>query len=235
MGKGWKKAGKLEVAQKRGQVFTKLAREIAVAAKLGGPDPEGNARLKMAIAAARAASCPKDNIERAIKKGSGTGEGGDISELTYEGYGPHQVGVIVDCQTDNKNRTVMEVKTAFKKNNGNLGESGSVAWMFERVCLVTGKKENVEDAEEDAIEAGASDVEPGDEPNEYNFYGEVSDLSDIRDGLMARGFEVTAAELSYQPKNITDLDEAQKADVHDFLAALDDLDDTHRIHATIKD
>jgi len=235
MGKGWKTAGKLEVSQKRGQVFTKLAREISVAAKLGGPDPEGNARLKMAIAAARAASCPKDNIERAIKKGSGTAEGGEISELTYEGYGPHQVGVIVDCQTDNKNRTVMEVKTAFKKNGGNLGESGSVSWMFDRVCLVVGKKENVEDPEEDAIEAGASDVEKGDEDNEYNFFGDVGDLSDIRDGLTARGFEVTAAELSYKPKNITELTDEQKKEVHDFLAALDDLDDSHRIHATIND
>src|SRR5262249_17904298 len=141
MGKGWKKAGKLESAQKKGAIFTKLAREIAVAAKLGGGDPEGNSRLKIAITDARAASCPKDTIERPIKKGTGQlDDGAQIEEIQYEGYGPHGVGIIVECQTDNRTRTVSEIRNTFKSNGGNMGESGAVSWMFERVALVQGKK-----------------------------------------------------------------------------------------------
>jgi len=189
----------------------------------------------MAITAARAVSCPKDTIERAIKKGSGQGETGAIEELTYEGYGPHQVGVIVECQTDNKNRSVSDIRTVFKRHEGNLGESGSVSWMFDRVCLIVANKVDVADSEEEAIEVGASDVETGDEKNEFFFYGEVGDLDEIRTGLSGRGWEITAAELSYKPKNITDLTAEQKEKVHEFLAALDDYDDTHRVHATIVD
>src|SRR5688572_26910462 len=146
MGKGWKAAGKSEMAQKKGAMFTKLAREIAVAAKLGGPDPEGNARLKMAIIAAKSQSCPKDTIERAIKKGSGQLDvGAVIEELTYEGVGPCGVGIIVECQTDNKNRTVGELRNMFKRHEGSLGETNSVAWMFEKTAAVTGKKANIGD------------------------------------------------------------------------------------------
>src|SRR6185437_10787229 len=130
MGKGWKKAGKLESAQKKGAVFTKLAREIAVAAKLGGGDPNANSRLKLAIEAAREVSCPKDTIERAIKKGTGQlDDGAQIEEVVYEGYGPHGVGIMVECQTDNRNRTVSVLRSLFKSNGGNLGESGAVGWM----------------------------------------------------------------------------------------------------------
>ncbi|MGZ3725068.1 MAG: YebC/PmpR family DNA-binding transcriptional regulator, partial [Pseudobdellovibrio sp.] len=134
MGKGWKAAGKSENAQKKGQIFTKLAREIAVSSKIGGPDPAMNARLRMAIDAAKKMSCPNDTIERAIKKGAGLLDDGKIiEELTYEGYAPHGVGVIVECQTDNKHRTAPEMRAVFKKHDGNLGETGSVAWMFARV------------------------------------------------------------------------------------------------------
>src|SRR5262249_50982455 len=122
MGKGWKKAGKLEAAQKKGAIFTKLAREIAVAARLGGADPNSNSRLKIAIADAREASCPKDTIDRAIKKGTGQlDDGSIIEEIIYEGYGPHGVGILVECQTDNRNRTVSEIRNVFKANGGNLG------------------------------------------------------------------------------------------------------------------
>src|SRR3954469_20074530 len=140
MGKGWKKAGKLEAAQKKGLVFTKLAREIAVAAKMGGGDPNANSRLKLAIEVAKEASCPKDTIERAIKKGTGQlDDGAQIEEITYEGYGPHGVGILVECQTDNRNRTVSEIRNVFKTNGGNLGETGAVAWMFERVAMIEAK------------------------------------------------------------------------------------------------
>src|SRR5579863_3594047 len=132
MGKSWKKAGKIEAAQKKGALFTKLAREISVAARLGGPDPESNSRLKLAVLAAKEVSCPKETIDRAIKKGAGLDQGANlIEEVLYEGYGPHGVGVMVECQTDNRNRTVAEIRNLFKNHGGNLGENGAVAWMFD--------------------------------------------------------------------------------------------------------
>lgn len=233
MGKSWKKAGKLEASQKKGALFTKLAREIAVAAKLGGGDPEANSRLKLAMIAAREASCPKDTIDRAIKKGTGQlDDGAQIDEVLYEGYGPHGVGVLVECQTDNRNRTVSEIRNVFKSNGGNMGESGAVAWMFERVAFIQGKKAGVDDIEEEAIEAGANDVE-GDEEGKVNFYGAPQDLDAIRSALQARGWEINAAELSYKAKDKTTLSDDQLKEVYDLLEALEDNDDSHRVHATV--
>lgn len=234
MGKGWKTAGKLEASAKKGAVFTKLAREIAVAAKLGGPDPAGNSRLKMAIDAAKEASCPKDTIERAIKKGSGQlDDGAVIEETSYEGYAPHGVGVIVSCQTDNRNRTVTEIRNVFRKYDGNMGESGAVAWMFERSSLVQAKKAGVGDPEEEAIEVGASDVEKDAEENTYSFWGSVTDLDIVRKALQGRGWEITMAELSYRPKEKAKLTDEQRKDVLELLEALEDNDDSHRVYATI--
>jgi YebC/PmpR family DNA-binding regulatory protein len=233
MGKGWKKAGKLESAQKKGAVFTKLAREIAVAAKLGGGDPNTNSRLKLAVQAAKEASCPKDTIERAIKKGTGQlDDGVQIEEVVYEGYGPHGVGVLVECQTDNRNRTVSEIRSVFKTNGGNLGESGAVAWMFERVALIQGKKANVGDPEEEAIEAGANEVLAEDEGT-YSFYAAPEDLDVVRGALQKRGWEITAAELSFKAKDTTQISEEQKKEVYELLEALEDNDDSHRVHATV--
>lgn len=234
MGKGWKKAGKLEAAQKKGAVFTKLAREIAVAAKLGGPDPEGNSRLKLAIAAAREESCPKDTIERAIKKGAGLDDSATIEEITYEGYGPHGVGIIVEAQTDNRNRTVSEIRNLFKTHGGNLGSDGAVAWMFERVSFIQGKKANVADMDEEAIEAGANEVRKEEEADTYSFYGSPGDLDAIRTALTGRGWQVTAAELSFKAKEPTKIDDSQKKEVFDLLEALEDNEDSHRVHATLE-
>jgi YebC/PmpR family DNA-binding regulatory protein len=233
MGKSWKKAGKLEAAQKKGAVFTKAAREIAVAAKLGGGDPNGNARLKMAIDAAREMSVPKDTIERAIKKGTGQlDDGAQIEEITYEGYGPHGVGILVECQTDNRNRTVGELRNVFKANGGNLGESGAVAWMFERVALIEAKKAKVGDPEEDAIEAGANEVVKEDE-SLYAFYASPSDLDAVSKALLGRGFEIVKAELSYKAKDPAKISEDQKKEVYELLEALEDNDDSHRVHASL--
>jgi YebC/PmpR family DNA-binding regulatory protein len=233
MGKSWKNAGKTANAQKKGKIFTKLAREIQVAAKAGGADPGMNARLRLAIEAAKKESCPNDTIERAIKKGAGIGNDGEIiEELTYEGYGPHGIGVIVECQTNNKNRTVPEVRTIFKTHEGSMGESGSVAWMFERVSMLEASKEGTFDPEEEAIEAGANEVEK--DENNYVFYGSPESLDAIRKTLTQRKWNVITAELSYKPKNITELNEAQMKDVQEFLEEMDDFDDTHRVHATIK-
>ncbi|MFZ4404994.1 MAG: YebC/PmpR family DNA-binding transcriptional regulator [Pseudobdellovibrionaceae bacterium] len=232
MGKGWKTAGKLDNALKKGLIFTKLAREIQVAAKAGGPDPAGNSRLRAAIDAAKEESCPNDTIDRAIKKGAGLLDDGKIiEELTYEGYGPHGVGVIVECQTDNKHRTAPEVRNVFKKHDGNMGESGSVAWMFSRVGLVVGKKSGSFDPDEEAIEANANEVENNE--GEYSFFCNFADLDSVRTALQKRGWAITTAELSYKANNITELTSDQLKDVEDFLNALDDLDDTHRVHATI--
>jgi YebC/PmpR family DNA-binding regulatory protein len=232
MGKGWKTPHLAANAAKKGAKFTKLAREIQVAAKLGGPDPEANSRLRIAIDAAREESCPKDTIERAVKKGAGLlDEGAQIEEITYEGYGPHQVAIIVECQSDNRNRTSSEIRNIFNKKGGRLGEIGSVAWKFDRVCLIEGANPNVKDPEEDAIEAGASEVEKvGDH---YRFYGAPEDLKTIEVALTGRGWKVTTAELSYKAKTLDELGEAEKKDVYEFIHLLDEDDDTSRIHATI--
>ncbi len=233
MGKGWKNPIKAAMAAKKGALFTKVAREIAVAARLGGADPESNARLKMAIAAAKEVSCPKDTIERSIKKGSGQLDEGDmIEELTYEGFGPHGVGVVVECQTNNRNRTASEIRSIFKSHGGALGESGAVNWMFERVSLVSAKKSDVADPEEVAIEAGAQDVSQI-EDGQFDFFAAPEDLDQVRSYLSGHGFEVNAAELSYRPKNISEISEAQRAEVVELLEALEDNEDTHKVFATL--
>ena len=231
MGKSWKNPIKVANAQKKGAIFHKYAREIQVAAKLGGADPNFNARLRMAVDAAKKNGCPNDTIDRAIKKGSGQLEGGLIEEVMFEGYGPHGVGVLVECQTDNRNRTVPEIRVLFKSHNGTMGEGGSVAWMFDRVSLVEGTKAGNFDPEEEAIEAGANEVEKHEDT--YFFYGAPESLDSIRHTLTERGWHITGAELSYKPKNITDLSEDQKKDVLEFLHELDEHDDSHRVHATI--
>lgn len=232
MGKSWKNAGKSENAAKKGAMFTKLAREIQVAAKAGGPDPAMNARLRTAVDAAKAASCPNDTIDRAIKKGAGLlNDGAIIEECAYEGYGPHGVGVIVECQTDNRHRTAPEIRNVFKKHEGNMGESGSVAWMFARVGLIEGTKAGTFDPEEEAIEAGANEVEKGEDG--YSFLSSLEDMNTVRGNLEKRGWKVTVCEPSYKATNLTTLTDEQKKDVEEFLNALDDLDDTHRVHATI--
>ncbi|MCC2678842.1 MAG: hypothetical protein K0R29_1418 [Pseudobdellovibrio sp.] len=233
MGKGWKAAGKTENAQKKGQMFTKVAREISVASKLGGPDPAMNARLRMAIDAAKKISCPNDTIERAIKKGAGLLDDGKvIEELTYEGYAPHGVGVIVECQTDNKHRTAPEMRAVFKKHDGNLGETGSVAWMFARVGEIEGTKTGSFDIDEEAIEAGADDVTKNDDGT-YTFYSASDSLDAVTKALTGRGWKISSSALSYKATNITQLTDEQKKDVEEFLTAVDDLDDTHKVYATI--
>ena len=234
MGKGWKNPHKVATAAKKGALFTKLAREVAVAARMGGPDPSYNSRLALAIESARSQSCPKDTIERAIRKGAGLdGDASQIDETMYEGFGPYNVGILVECQTDNKNRTVTEIRNIFKKNGGSMGESGSVSWMFERVGLIEGTIAEVKDPEEEAIEVGANEVEKNDDEG-YSFYGSPEDLEQLRVSLTDRGWTIQTAELSYKPKNITDLTAEQLEEVTKLLEALDDNEDSHRIHATIK-
>lgn len=233
MGAGWKNPIKEANAAKRGKMISKYAKEIAVAAKLGGADPNTNARLRMAVASALADSCPKDTIERAIRKGAGLdADAAAIEEITYEGYGPHGVGVIVECQTDNRHRTAPEMRNMFKSHGGNLGEVGSVQWMFERVSAIEGQIGKKVDPEEEAIEAGANEVKPSDQ-GKFLFYGAPEDLDAIRSSLTARGWNITAAELSFVPKNNTELSDDQRKEVNEFLTELDDHDDTYRVYVTL--
>ena len=233
MGKSWKAAGKTENAQKKGMLFTKLARKISVASKAGGPDTAMNPRLRLAVEAAKKVSCPNDTIERAIKKGAGLLDDGKIiEELTYEGYGPHGIGVIVECQTDNKHRTAPEMRSVFKKHGGNLGETNSVAWMFARVGAVEASKTGKFDIDEEAIEAGADDVS-NNEDGTFEFFTSVENLDILTKALVARGWNITSSSLSYKATNITEIIDSQRKEAEEFLIALDDMDDTHKVFATI--
>lgn len=233
MGKSWKNASKVQNAAKKGALFTKVVREIQVAAKLGGADPSGNSRLRMAIDAARVVSCPNDTIERAIKKGAGLlDDGSQIEEITYEGYGPHGVGVMVECQSDNRNRTVPEIRALFKKFGGHMGESGSVQWMFSRVGFIEGKKSGSFDHEEEAIEAGADEVFKN-EDGTFMFLMSIDHLESVRAALIKRGWTISKSEPSFKPNQISPLTPEQLKDVQELLSELDDHDDSHRVHATL--
>lgn len=235
MGKGWKNPLKVENANKKGAVISKMAKEIAVAARLGGGDPNANSRLRIAIDAAREASCPKDTIERAIKKGTGQLDGqAQIEEVMYEGFGPHQVGVLVECQTDNRARTAPDIRFLFKKNGGLMGEQGSVNWMFDRIALVEGKHASTNiDPDEEAIEVNANDVVKNSD-GLYSFTGNPEDLDQLQKALKERGWEIKTAELSYKNKNKTELSEEQLKEVYEFLDALDDNEDIAKIHTTLE-
>ena len=232
MGRGWINTIKTANAQKKGAAFTKFAKEIQVAAKMGGGDPQFNARLRMAIDAAKKASVPNDTIDRAIKKGTGQLDGGTIDELTYEGYGPHGVGVILELQTDNKNRTAPEIRLIFKSHGGALGETGSVAWMFDRVGWIEATKSGSFDMEEEAIEAGANEVFKEDETTV--FLTSPENLEVVRTELTQRGWSVSKSELAYNPKNSPDLNDTQTKEVIEFLTELDEHDDTQKIFSTLK-
>ncbi|MCA9860940.1 MAG: YebC/PmpR family DNA-binding transcriptional regulator, partial [Thermomicrobiales bacterium] len=186
--------------QKRGQLFTKLGREIAVAVRAGGPDPEANFRLRLAIQKARAENMPKDNIDRAIERASGAGNTDNFDEVSYEGYGPGGVAVVIQALTDNRNRTVGEVRSALTRAGGSLGESGSVAWMFDNVGLISVEADG-QDPEEIAlvaIDAGAEDVSIDDDGIEV--YTEVQNLHVVQDALVSAGINVNSADPVMKPK-----------------------------------
>lgn len=238
MGKGWKNPAKAANAAKKGMEFSKLAKEIQVAAKLGGPDPNMNSRLRLAIDAAKAKSCPKDTIEKSISKGAGLLEGeAQPEEVLYEGFGPAQIGILVECQTDNRARTATDIKVAFNKNNGQLADAGSVAWMFERVGLLEGfHNGNAVDIEEEAIEAGASEVEPLEMEAGLgaSFYTAPEDLDVVRIALVERGWTIEVMELSYNAKTKTEnVSEEDKVLLGELLEKLDDNEDSFRVYSTV--
>jgi YebC/PmpR family DNA-binding regulatory protein len=229
MGAQWKTKIKEATANAKGRIFSKLSKEIMVAAR-SGADPAMNSRLRMAIEQAKKASMPKDNIERAIKKGAGlTGETVQFEKVTYEGFAPHRVPVIVECLTDNVNRTVSSMRTLFRK--GQLGAAGSVSWDFDHLGMIEALPAKP-DADPDlaAIEAGASDLEPG-ESGATLFYTAPAEMDAVSRALPDYGFTVQSAQWIYRSKNPLTLGAAERAEVEAFLQAIDEDDDVQNVYA----
>jgi YebC/PmpR family DNA-binding regulatory protein len=217
--------------KKRAKLFAKLAREITVAAKLGGEDPASNPRLRSAMVTARSNNMPKDNIERAVKKGMGGGDDANYEEVRYEGYGPGGIAVIVDALTDNRNRTASEVRAAFNKFGGSLGETNSVSFMFDRVGEIS-YLADVATAEamfEGALEAGASDVESTSEG--HTVICEVSEFNVVRDALEQQFGEAESARLSWRPQTLIAVDADKGESLMKLLDVLDDNDDVQFVAA----
>jgi YebC/PmpR family DNA-binding regulatory protein len=219
--------------QRRGKLFSKLSKEITVAARLGGGDPNFNPRLRQAIATARSESVPVDNIDRAIKKGTGELEGAAIEEMIYEGYGPSGVAVLVEAATDNRNRSAAEIRSLFAKNHGNLAGSGSVAWMFQHKGVITINDPGV--SEDDvilaALDAGAEDVRSHDGTIEVLTPPDTK-LEAVVKALTAARIPFVSSKLSYVPANLTAISDPQTAEqVMALLEALDDHEDVQTVHA----
>jgi YebC/PmpR family DNA-binding regulatory protein len=213
----------------RAKLFSKLGREIYVAAKLGGPDPDMNPRLRLAIATARGQSMPKDGIEKNIQKGVGNTDGEDYEEIRYEGYGPGGVAVIVECLSDNRNRTAAEIRSIFSKSNGNLGETGSVNFMFDRVGEVVfpANKAGNDEMFEAALEAGASDVESDEEF--HTIFCEADDFAEVRDALETKFGEPERQGLIWKPNVISEIDEDGARSILKLVDALEDCEDVQNV------
>lgn len=215
---------------KRGKIFTKLIKEITVAAKLGGGDPDGNPRLRTAIDKAKAENMPKDNVERAIKKGVGGLEGVNYEETTYEGYGPGGTAVLVEVMTDNRNRTVSDVRSTFSKCNGNMGETGCVSWLFDKKgLLVFPKATDFDKLFEASIEAGADDVT--DEEEQYEVLTDPSAFHQVKTALEAAGFKAESAEITMIPQTMVKLDGKNAENMLKLMDRLEDNDDVQNVYA----
>jgi len=225
---------KAVVDARRGKLFSKLARRIITAARLGGGDPDTNLELRYAIAEARAANMPKDNIERAIKRGTGEIAGADFTEVIYEGYAPGGVAVLVQALTDNRNRTVSELRKLFERRGGNLGTTGCVAWMFERRGLFLVEAEGVDEDEllELVLEAGAEDLKSSGDV--YEVTCPVSEFGRLREALEGAGYRLRLAEVSYIPTQTVTLDEEGARPVLKLLSELQDHDDVQHVYSNFE-
>jgi YebC/PmpR family DNA-binding regulatory protein len=232
MGAQWKAKGKELAANAKGKLFGKLAKDLMLAAKAGA-DPKDNAKLRLVIEQARKVSMPKDTLDRAIKKGAGlTGETVNFEHVIYEGFAPHRVPVVVECLTDNNNRTGPEIRVIFRK--GQLGTPGSVTWDFDHLGMIEAEAAAGADAEVAAIEAGAQDFEPGDEEGTMLFLTDAADLDLVGRALPAHGFTVLSAKLGYKAKNpvaASSLGAEALQEVEEFLAALDEHEDVQNVFA----
>ena len=215
---------------KRGKIFTKIIRELVVAAREGGGDPNDNPRLRAAMDKALGANMKKDTIEKAVDRGTGNAEGDNYEELNYEGYGPGGVAILVECMTDNKNRTVGEVRHAFTKHGGNLGTSGSVAYLFEkRGQFVFGDNYNEDELMEAALEAGAEDFITHDDGS-FEVLTTPEDYLDVKEALKEAGFEAENAEVTMLPSTQAELDVSEGAKVIRLIDRLEELDDTQNVY-----
>ncbi len=222
------KRKKAAVDAKRGKVFTRILREVTVAARLGGGDVDGNPRLRSAVQEARANNVPSENVERAIKKGTGELEGANYEEITYEGYGPGGVALLVDVMTDNRNRTVGEVRHVFSKYGGNLGQDGCVGWMFEQRGYFLVEPDMDEEAfMELALELEVDDVETGEDG--YELYTSVAEYNTVKDALEERGVAVAVAQLAKLPSNQVEPPGEKVSSVLRMVEALEDLDDVQNV------
>ena len=219
---------------KRGQLFTKLGREITVAAREGGADPEGNPRLRLAIQRAREANMPMETIERAIKRGAGGAEGASLEEIIYEGYGPSGAAILVEALTDNRNRTVAEIRNAFARGGGSLGETGCVSWLFENRGVVTVDPDG-QDSDEvalKAIDAGAEDVRV--EDGVIEVYTQPNTVESLRSALERQALKIGSAETAMVPKTLLDLDPKDAVAVLRLMERLEDLEDVQRVYTNLE-
>lgn len=216
---------------KRGKIFTRLIREITVSAREGGGDPDMNPRLRKAVADAKAANMPADNIDRAIKRGTGEIEGVSYEEITYEAYGPGGVAILIETMTDNRNRTVAELRHLLSKNNGNLGESGSVAWMFDRKGYLVVPKEQKSEEElfEIAIEAGAEDLK--DDESNFEIFTAQEAFEDVKKAIADAGIQPEVAEVSMIPQNYVKLEGSDAESMLKLYDAIDDHDDVQNVYS----
>ena len=216
---------------KRGKIFTKLIREITVAARLGGGNPDGNPRLRAAIQAAKAENMPKENIERAIKKGTGELEGTAYEEASYEAYGPGGVAILIDCLTDNKKRTVADIKHILDRHGGSLGEPGCVSWIFKKKGLIVVEKGKVDEDQllDLALDAGAEDVKEGD--TEFEIITDPSDFEKVKAKFDEEGIPYTVSEVSMVPQTTVKLEGKEAQQMLNLMEALEDNDDISHVYA----
>jgi YebC/PmpR family DNA-binding regulatory protein len=220
------------VDAKRGKIFGKLTKEIAVAARLGGGDPEGNPRLRAAMLAARAENMPKDNILKAVRKGTGEGGGASLEEVILEGYGPAGVALMVESLTDNKNRTISDVRHLLTKYGGNLGEPGCVAWMFDKKGVIVLDREGVKEEEllDAALDSGADDLQS--DESQFEVLTDPARFMEVKEALEARGFKPILAQLQLHPKSTVRIDEEKPAQqVLKLVEMLEDHDDVNNVFA----
>ncbi len=224
-----RKKGKLDA--QRGKLFSRLNKEIMIAARDSGSDPDSNPRLRTAIATAKAANMPQDNIKRAIQKGTGELPGTTYEEITYEGYGPGGVAILMEVVTDNRNRTVAEIRSILSKNGGNLGETGCVGWMFDKkgVIRIPKDRANEDDLMDLAIEAGAEDLAT--EDDNYEIYTPFADFYKVRSAIEEKGFPIESAEITMIPQNYIKLDGKKAEQMLRLMSLLDEHDDIQDVYA----
>lgn len=218
---------------KRGKIFTRIAKDITLAAREGGGDVSANSSLRLAVDKAKAANMPKDNIERAIKKGTGELEGGELEEITYEAYAPHGVAILIQCLTDNRNRTISEIRRVFNKHGGNMAEAGAVGWMFDTKGYITAP---LNDMDQDdlfmiALESGADDIQIGDDTVEV--YTPPDSLHAVREELEKAGLKIEEAELSQFAKNEIELGVKETLSIMNIIELLEDQDDVDKVFSNL--